>query len=123
MLRSDNGGEYLANHFKQFKETHGILHETTTPHTPQQNKVAERYNRKLMEMVRSMMHGARLKKHFWGEAIWTANYLRNRAPTRGLKKIITPYEAYFGKKPNVENLRVWGCRCAVHIPDTHRSWK
>ena len=121
VLRSDNGGEYLANHFKQFRELHGILHETTTPHTPQQNGVAERYNRTLMDMVRSMMHGAGLKKHFWGEAIQTANYLRNRAPTRGLKESITPYEAYSGKKPNVENLRVWGCRCAVHIPDTQRS--
>ena len=121
ILRSDNGGEYLAKQFKQFREMHGILHETSTPHTPQQNGVAERYNRTLMDTVRSMMHGAGLKKHFWGEAIQTANYLRNISPTKGLKENVTPYDAYGGKKPTVDNLRVWGCKCAVHIPDAQRS--
>jgi len=114
VLRSDNGGEYLSKRFAEFRELHGVQHQTTTPHTPQQNGVAERYNRTLMDMVRSMLSGAGLKKQFWGEAIQTANYLRNRAPTRALEQNVTPFEAYSGAKPSVEHLRAWGCKCWVH---------
>ena len=51
----------------------------------------------------------------------TANYLRNRAPTRGLGQNVTPYEAYNGEKPSVKHLRTWGCKCWVHIPDSQRT--
>src|SRR5690606_27533494 len=55
VLRSDNGGEYTSNAFKSHLAKHGIVHQTSCPYTPQQNGVAERKNRHLMEVARSMM--------------------------------------------------------------------
>lgn len=55
-LRSDNGGEYLSSDFKSFLVEHGIQHQLTVTHTPQQNGVAERMNRTLLNLVRSMLH-------------------------------------------------------------------
>ena len=62
-----------------------------------------------------------MTKELWGEAIMAANYLRNRSPTVGTKEDKTPYEIFKGKKPNIENLRVWGCKCSVFIPDNQRG--
>jgi transposase InsO family protein len=56
VLRSDNGGEYVSQAFQEFLKTHGIVHQTSTPYTPQQNGVAERANRTIVEMARSMIH-------------------------------------------------------------------
>ena len=62
------------------------------PKTPQQNGVAERMNRTLVEIVRSMLSDAKLPKNFWAEALSTAVYLHNRSPTRAVLKK-TPFEA------------------------------
>ena len=59
-LRSDNGGEYLSNEFKIYLKSKGLHHELTVPHCPEQNGVAERMNRTLMEMARSMLAHAGL---------------------------------------------------------------
>ena len=71
VLRSDNGGEYLSNDFKRFLSDEGIHHQLTV-YTPQQNGVAERMNRTLLDLARSMMHHKSLPKHFWAEALSTA---------------------------------------------------
>ena len=52
--------------------------------------------------------------------ISTANYIRNRCPTRSLKSPTTPLEEFFGRKPSISHLRVWGCKVAVHIPPERR---
>ena len=75
--------------------------------------------RTLMEMARSMLYHANLPQKFWAEAISTAAYLRNRCPTSSFKGA-TPYERWFGVKPDVEHLRVFGCKVYVHIPDEKR---
>ena len=54
-LRFDRGGEYLLGEFRQFLEDHRITSQLVAPSQPQQNDVAERKNRTLLEMVRSMM--------------------------------------------------------------------
>ncbi len=79
-LRTDNGGEYTSNSsaFEELLATEGIRHERTIPKTPQQNGVAERMNRTLVEMVQSMLLDSRLPQNFWEEALSTAVYLRNR---------------------------------------------
>ena len=86
ILRSDNGGEYLSKEFDEYLTSEGILHQTSVPGSPQQNGLAERFNRTLMEMARSMIHGANLPKTLWGEAVHAANYLKNRCPHKGLKE-------------------------------------
>ena len=108
-LRTDNGGEYLSTEFQNYLRVKGIRHELTVPHSPQQNGVAERMNRTLVESARSMIAHAGVSNIFWAEAISTAAYVRNRLPTTALKENETPYERWYGKKPDVSHLRVFGC--------------
>jgi hypothetical protein len=117
VLRSDNGGEYKA--FSDYLTKRGIRHQTTAPYTPEQNGVAERANRTLVEGGRTMLKTQGMEDRFWGEAIATAAYLRNRSPTKALD--ITPEEAWTGKKPSISHLRIFGCPAYMHVPKTNRS--
>ena len=120
VLRSDNGGEYLSSEFRDYLSREGIRHELTIPKTPQQNGVAERMNRTLVESVRSMLIDAHLPHKFWAEALSTAVYLRNRSPTKAVEDK-TPYEAWSGGRPNVKHLRVFGCIAYAHVPKDERK--
>ena len=120
-LRSDNGGEYMSTEFEDYLRSEGITHQTSVPYSPQQNGVAERFNGTLLEATRSLLHGAKLSKEFWGEGVMAANYLKNRSPHRGLEEDITPMEAYTGIKPYVGHLRAYGCTASVLIPDVKRN--
>ena len=80
-VRSNNGGEYRDNIFREFCANNGIKMEKTVPMTPQQNGVVERMNRTLNEHARSMRIHAGLPKMFWDEAVNTAAYLINRGPS------------------------------------------
>ena len=114
-LRSDRGGEFTSSEFNEFCISHGIKRQLTTPHSPQQNGVVERKNRTIMSLVRSMLKEKNLPRELWGEAVNTAVYLLNRASTRSLKGL-TPYEAWIGRKPSVEHLRIFGL--VVHVKCT-----
>lgn len=118
ILRTDNGGEYKSKEFERFLKSEGIRHETTIPKTPEQNGVAERMNRSLLEMIRSMLH--KMSRGFWAEALSTAVYLKNRSPAAAVPGK-TPYEALHGHAPNVENLRVFGSTCYSHVPRDERK--
>jgi len=98
----------------------GILHELTVAHSPEQNGVAERMNRTLVESARAMLSHAGLRNNLWAEAINTAAYLRNRIPTAAVKEMTTPYERWYGRKPSISHLRVFGCVAYAHIPDVER---
>ena len=89
-LRTDNGGEYLSTEFKAYLKSKGIRHELTVPHSPEQNGVAERMNRTLMESARSMIAHAGLPNRYWAEAVATVAYVRNRTPTTSIKEDKTP---------------------------------
>ena len=119
-IRTDNGGEYTSTIFGDYLKSEGIRHERTVPKTPEQNGVAERMNRTLVETVRSMLTDAKLPHKFWGEALSTAVYLRNRSPTKAVKEM-TPYEAWTTKKPSVGHLRVFGCDAYAHVPKDERG--
>ena len=119
VLRSDNGGEYTSNDFTKFCAEKRISHEFTEPYCPQQNGVAERMNRTIMEGARSMLYHAKLPLEFWAEACSTAVYLHNRSPTTALKDE-TRFEHLFGKKPDISHLKVFGCVSYVHVPDSQR---
>ncbi|KAK3749555.1 hypothetical protein QZH41_007287 [Actinostola sp. cb2023] len=120
ILRSDNGGEYISNDSLKFCKEKGISREFTNPHCPEQNGVAERLNRTIMESARSMIKQANLPLKFWAEACSTAVYLHNRSPTAALKDE-TPFERLFGRKPNISHLKVFGCVSYVHVPDSQRK--
>ena len=119
IFRTDNGGEYTSKEFEDYLKREGIVHETTVPKTPEQNGVSERMNRTLIEKVRSMLSDSKLPKKFWAEALSIATYLHNRSPTSALQGL-TPYEAWTGNRPNVSNLRVFGCDAYPHVPKDER---
>lgn len=87
---------------------------------PQQNGAAERKNRTLVESARSMLSHAKLPNTFWAEAVATAAYIQNRPPTSALKNE-TPYQRWYGKKPDVSHMKVFGCVAYAHVPDTERK--
>ena len=111
VLQSDNGGEYLSTQMIQFLQERGITHRLTTPRNPHQNGVAERMNRTLVELTRSMLHAKQVPKSFWAEALNVAVHIRNRVTSHSLPSRTTPYEILFGRKPNLSYLRVFGSRC------------
>ena len=113
-LRIDRGGEYLSFEFCDYCKLHGIHRQLTAAGTPQQNGMAERKNRHLLETTRSLLFGAQLPTYLWEEAIKTACYLSNRVPTRSLYRI-TPFEAYSGQRPNLAHLRIFGSAAFIHI--------
>ena len=103
-------GEYVSHDFTQFCADREILHQFTNPYTPQQNGISERLNRTLIESAKSMLYHVKMPLNFWAKAVNTAVYLHNRSPTNALKDK-TPFECWFGKKPNVSNLdkSEWMC--------------
>ncbi|KAK1665796.1 hypothetical protein QYE76_053955, partial [Lolium multiflorum] len=106
-IRSDNGSEFKNYTLNDFLSDEGIRHQYSTYHTPQQNGVAERKNRTLMDMARSMMAEYKSRYNFWAEAISTACHSSNRLYLRkGLNK--TPYEILTGNKPNISYFKVFG---------------
>ena len=119
VLCSNNGGEYMSTQFQSYLKKEGIRHELTVPRSPEQNGVAERSNRTLMEAVRAMLIGSQLPQRFWAEALTTAVYLRNRSPTKAIKGS-TPHEALLGVKPKVNHLRIFGCLAYSHISKEER---
>ena len=118
-LRSDNRGEYTSLEFESYLKEEGIVHQLTIPKSPQQNGVAERLNRTVMNMVRSMLAVYKMPQRFWAEALNTAVYLRNRSPTTAVEGK-TPFESLTGKKPKVGHLRIFGCAAYRHVMDDER---
>ena len=99
---------------EDFLSKSGIKHEKTAPYTPEQNGVAERINRNIVERVRCMLVDAGLNKKFWAEASVTAGYLLNRIPTRGNSE--SPEERWTNQKQDLSHLKVFGCKAMVHVP-------
>ncbi len=118
-LRSDGGGEYVGREFVTFMQDNGIAHQRSAPHCPQQNGVAERYNRTVVEMARTMLYHAGHAKGMWAEAVAHAAYILNRLPTAATNE--APYKRWYGHQPELQHLRVWGCLGYAQVPDSKRS--
>ncbi|GAB9477250.1 reverse transcriptase, partial [Globisporangium polare] len=119
VIRSDNGGEYTSNEMKTYCASKSIKQEFTIPHTPQQNGMAERANRTLVEMSRCMLKDSDLDKSFWAEALVTAAFVRNVISTTS-RPHTTPYEETFKRKFEYKSMRVFGCECFAHVPKQKR---
>jgi transposase InsO family protein len=115
VLRLDNGGEYTSKEFAKFCKDVRIKRELTTPYNPQQNGVAERKNRTIMEAVKTMIHDQDLPMYLWEKAAKTTVYVQNRLSHSALG-FKTPEEMFSGKKPEVIHLKIFGCPIFVHIP-------
>ena len=80
---------------------------------------ANRRNRTLMDMVRSMISRTKLPQSLWGEALQTAMYILNKVPSKSLPK--TPFELWTNRKPRLNHLKVWGCPSEVRVYNPHEK--
>ena len=121
-IRADGGKEYVNKQFQNFIVESGMELEITTPHSPSQNGIAERLNRTVVEHARAMIIQNDIPLFLWTEAINYANLIKNRSPTRALEKqMITPYEAFWKKKPDLSLLEEFGRPCWVLRQDGKQS--
>lgn len=104
--------EFLDTEFMEFCKDNGIARHKTVRHTPQQNGIAERMNRTILDKVRCMLNFANLGKQFWGEALSIAVYLINRSPSTALDLKI-PEEIWSTRPVDYSNLRIFmPCLCS-----------
>lgn len=116
VLRTDRGLEFCNEDFDRFCSDSGILRHRTVRLTPQQNGVAERMNRTILEKVRCLLFTSGLSKPFWGEALNTTVYLINRSPSTAIE-LKSPKEKWTGKVPNLDHIRIFGCSAYAHTRD------
>lgn len=123
ILRSDNGKEFCNKEFDNYLTKEGIIHQKSNPYTPEQNGLAERFNRSIVEKARCLLFDAELDQRFWAEASNTAVYLQNRTVASALNGK-TPFELWTGAKPDISHLRIFGSVVMVHIPKEKRlKWE
>ncbi|GJZ85314.1 ribonuclease H-like domain-containing protein [Tanacetum coccineum] len=112
VIRCDNRTEFKNKEMNQFCERKGIKREFSIARTPQQNRVAERKNRTLIEAARTMLADSKLPTTFWAKAVNTACYVQNRVlVTKPHNK--TPYELFLGRKPALGFMRPFGCPVTI----------
>lgn len=109
----------MNNSFSEHLRKYGIVHQKTCLYTPEQNGVAERMNRTVVERMRCMLFDSGLDGKYWAEAAVTATYLINRIPCRTNERC--PEEIWSNKKPSLRHLRVFGYKDMVHVPKQKRS--
>ena len=119
-LRTDNGTKYESNEFNDYCREAGIKRETTTVYTPEQNGVAERKSRTILEVARAMLYDQGLSKFLWGEVANTAVYVQNRCSHSALDSKI-PEEVFSGKKLDVSHFRVFGSLVYFYVLKEKRS--
>jgi len=120
ILITDGSGEYNSRDFETYCTSQGIIHEITTPYTPQHNGLVERRNNSLLDMTRSMLKEKKLPHEFLGEIVNIAAYILNRCPTKKLKNQVLE-EIWSGRKPSINHLKVFGSICYKHVPDARRK--
>ena len=119
-IRCDNAKEYFTSDFIKFTKDLGIVIDPAPPYTPFLNGVSERTNRILLEKSRALIADSNLPKTFWGQAVLTAAYLKNRMPSSSIDNS-TPYYLKFGEDPDLKHLRVFGCCAYMLVPPSHRK--
>jgi hypothetical protein len=115
VLRSNNGGEYTSKEFDSFCIEVGIKREFTVPYNPEQNGVAERKNRTIIEATKSMIYDQILPMTLWVEACMTVVYVQNRSPHHILKNI-NPEEEFTKVNTEIGHFRIFGCPMYLHVP-------
>ena len=111
-IRSDNGTEFTSEDFSSLLRKNNIKHERSAPYSPHQNGTAERQWRTIFEMGRCMLLDKKLPKELWPYAVHTAVYTRSRCLNSRVNRI--PFEALTGRRPNISNMRIFGCECYAY---------
>ncbi|GKB15365.1 retrovirus-related pol polyprotein from transposon TNT 1-94 [Tanacetum coccineum] len=117
-IRTDNGTEFRNHELESFCDERGISQNLSSPYTPEQNGVAERKNRTLIEAARTMLNGSVLSKHFLTEAVRIACYTQNRSIiVKRYDK--TPYEILRERIFDISYFHVFGCPVFIHNHKDH----
>ena len=111
----DNAKELVAGKMREFCNGHGIRIISSVPYSPSSNGIAERLVGVATDGTRTMLRDSGLPPRFWAEAMNTFMYLRNRTPTAA-NDGKTPYERFYGMKPDVGHIRTFGCVVKVTLP-------
>lgn len=119
-LQTDNGTEYINREFENYLRTNGIQRRLSVPYCPAQNGIAERKNRTLLETARCLLIQAGLPTRFWAEAMLTANYIRNRCPSRSINQK-SPFEMWYQKSPSLRHFQEFGSRGFVLNKKPHKG--
>jgi hypothetical protein len=109
-FQSDGGGEYTSSFFQSFLTKNGIIHRKSCPYTSQQNDLAERKLRHILETGLTLLAHSHLSNRYWVDAFLTSVYLINRLPTPTLENE-SPFSKLHQKEPNYQQLKVFGCKC------------
>ncbi|CAI5482205.1 unnamed protein product, partial [Closterium sp. Yama58-4] len=120
-IRTDRGGEFLGAEMTAWLKKQGIQRELSIAYTPQSNGVAERANRTILETARALLIESGLGNFMWPHAVRHATVARNRVLTKVGNDSWVPLERWFGRKPPVDMLRVFGCMAVAHVPKPYRS--
>jgi transposase InsO family protein len=118
-IQADNGGEFISNDFKKWCADKRIRLSYIMPYSLEQNGIAERTNRVFNERVTAMMTSSKLPIKFWPVTVRTASHIINRSPN--LQSGKSPIELFTSKKPNISNLKVFGCAVYVHVRKEERE--
>ncbi|CAI7736947.1 unnamed protein product [Closterium sp. NIES-53] len=121
VIRTDNGGEFIGADFEKVLKRKGIQHQLTVPYNPQQNGVAERFNRTLQEGARTLLGRAGLPDPFWVTALRQVVVVKNQVLATVGDKQWVPYTKWYGSAPAVNMLRTYGCMVVFHVPKEKRG--
>ncbi|GJR08377.1 retrovirus-related pol polyprotein from transposon TNT 1-94 [Tanacetum coccineum] len=117
-LRTNNGTEFRNSILVNFCDEKRISQNFSSPYTPEQNGVAERKNRTLIEAARILLSGSVFSKQYWTEAVTTTCYTQNRS-TIMKRHLKTPYEIFCKRIPNISFCHVFGCPVYIHNHKDH----
>jgi len=113
-VRSNNGSEFVNSVCTKMFKDRGIIHQRSCPYTSQQNGVAERKHRHVLEVTRAVRFQGNIPLIYWGQCVLATTYLINRMPSKVLGGQ-SPYEKLYGNKPMLTHLRVLGCLCYAKV--------
>ncbi|CAA7040242.1 unnamed protein product [Microthlaspi erraticum] len=114
VFQSDGGGEFMSLEFKKYLVDSGIRHQVSCPYTPEQNGVAERKHRHIVELGLSMLFHSQVPLHHWVEAFAAAVFVSNMLPSSVLDNQ-SPHECLLKTKPDYTMLRVFGATCYPYL--------
>ncbi|CAI7884382.1 unnamed protein product [Closterium sp. NIES-53] len=121
VICTDNGGEFIGADFEVMLKKKGILHQLIVLYNPQQNGVAERFNRTLQEGAQTLLGRVGLPDPFWVTALRKVALVKNRVLATVGDKQWVPYTKWYGSAPAVNMLRAYGCMVVFHVPKEKRG--
>lgn len=122
-FKTDNGSEFVSKRGYKYYRSHGIIHEKSTPYNPAANGKVERHIRTIQNQAKCLMFTSGAPSYLWDKAVAHAAMLHNLTPSFHNNGRMSPFEKVNGYKPNLDNLRVWGCTAYAHVPKEKRKQK